>query len=105
MITYSHRIPHLAQNLKKLFLVMVSLYPPSNLEILTLTTQLVGDAFVRELEVSKITLRLVEKTDTKGEEDSDHSLAKLTGPTLPTLQQCLVRIPLLVNLLETLEIC
>ncbi|KKZ61256.1 hypothetical protein EMCG_04129 [[Emmonsia] crescens] len=51
----------------------------------------VGDAFVRELEVSKITLRLVEKTDTKGEEDSDHALAKLTGPTLPTLQQCLYK--------------
>ncbi|EEQ86686.1 hypothetical protein RJZ56_006914 [Blastomyces dermatitidis] len=49
----------------------------------------VGDAFVRELEVSKITLRLVEKTDTKGEEDANHALAKLTGPTLPTLQQCL----------------
>ncbi|OJD12632.1 hypothetical protein AJ78_06804 [Emergomyces pasteurianus Ep9510] len=51
----------------------------------------VGDAFVRELEVSKITLRLVEKTDTKGDEDGDHALAKLTGPTLPTLQQCLYK--------------
>ncbi|OAX81636.1 hypothetical protein ACJ72_04025 [Emergomyces africanus] len=51
----------------------------------------VGDAFVRELEVSKMTLRLVEKTDTKGDEDGDHALAKLTGPTLPTLQQCLYK--------------
>ncbi|PGH12434.1 hypothetical protein AJ79_04270 [Helicocarpus griseus UAMH5409] len=51
----------------------------------------VGDAFVRELEVSKITLRLVEKTDTTGEEEGEHALAKLSGPTLPTLQQCLYK--------------
>ena len=51
-----------------------------------------GDAFVRELEYSKITLRLVEKTDKKGEEEGDHALAKLSGSTLTTLQNCLVRI-------------
>ncbi|KAK2790498.1 hypothetical protein FQN52_005515 [Onygenales sp. PD_12] len=51
----------------------------------------VGDAFVRELEVSKITLRLVEKTDKTGEEEGDHAIAKLSGPTLPTLQQCLYK--------------
>ncbi|KAK2756132.1 hypothetical protein FQN54_005540 [Arachnomyces sp. PD_36] len=51
----------------------------------------IGDAFVRELDASKITLRLVEKTDTKGEEGSDHAIAKLTGPTLPTLKQCLYK--------------
>ncbi|ODH23066.1 hypothetical protein ACO22_05420 [Paracoccidioides brasiliensis] len=51
----------------------------------------VGDAFVRELEVSKITLRLVDKTDTKGEGEGHHALAKLTGPTLSTLQQCLYK--------------
>lgn len=27
----------------------------------------------------------------KGEEDGDHAIAKLTGSTLTTLQQCLVR--------------
>lgn len=58
---------------------------------LSLTFGLVGDAFVRELEFSKVTLRLVEKTDKKGEEDGDHAIAKLTGSTLTTLQQCLVR--------------
>ncbi|KAL2010877.1 hypothetical protein VTN00DRAFT_3595 [Thermoascus crustaceus] len=48
----------------------------------------VGDAFVRELDVSRITLRLVDKTDRKDDKD-DHTIAKLTGDTLPTLQRCL----------------
>lgn len=39
---------------------------------------------MRELEASQITLRLVE-----GDRDDTHVLAKLTGPTLPTLQRCL----------------
>ncbi|KAI1971335.1 Tricalbin-2 [Ophidiomyces ophidiicola] len=52
----------------------------------------VGDAFVRELEFSKITLRLVEKTDKKGgDDDHDHSIARLSGPTLGTLEQCLYK--------------
>ena len=55
-----------------------------------LTIPLVGDAFVRELGVSRITLRLVEKADSKSEESSDHAIAKLTGPTLQTLQHSLV---------------
>jgi Ca2+-dependent lipid-binding protein len=46
---------------------------------------------VRELDVSKITLRLTEKTDNKGKEEHDDVIAKLTGQTLPTLQQCLYR--------------
>ena len=49
-----------------------------------------GDAFVRELDVSKITLRLRAKEDKKGEGDSDATIAKLTGSTLDTLQRCLV---------------
>jgi C2 domain len=51
----------------------------------------IGDAFVRELDVSQITLRLTEKTDKKGEGDPDHVIAKLKGPTLTTLQQCLYK--------------
>lgn len=51
----------------------------------------VGDAFIRELDVSQITLRLTEKTDKKGEGDSDHVIAKLKGLTLTTLQQCLYK--------------
>lgn len=50
-----------------------------------------GDAFVRELEVSQITLRLTEKTDSKGEGDQDHVIARLKGSTLTTLQQCLYK--------------
>ena len=48
-----------------------------------------GDTFVREIEMSKITLRLTQQTDESGKKDEEHVLAKMTGDTLPTLQQCL----------------
>jgi hypothetical protein len=52
----------------------------------------VGDAFVRELDVSRITVRLVEKTDSSGKgTDADHVVAKLQGNTLQTIQQCLYK--------------
>ncbi|KAL8858843.1 MAG: hypothetical protein Q9178_004647 [Gyalolechia marmorata] len=55
----------------------------------------IGDAFVRELDFSKITLRLREKTDKRGEEDTlDTTTAKLTGSTMDTLLRCL---PLLTS--------
>lgn len=47
-----------------------------------------GDAMVRELDLSRITLRLVSETDKKGTDDDDIK-AKLTGPTLDTLKRCL----------------
>ena len=47
---------------------------------------------VRELDVSRITLRLMEKEDRKGgDEASEHIIAKLEGDTLSVLQKCLVR--------------
>lgn len=49
-----------------------------------------GDAFVRELDVSKITVRLTEKQDKKGDNDSESTIAKLQGSTMDTLQRCLV---------------
>ena len=48
-----------------------------------------GDAMVRELDMSRITLRLMEKEDKKGE-GSDNCFAKLVGETLSVLQRCLV---------------
>lgn len=57
-----------------------------------------GDAFVRELDVSRITVRLKEKQDKKGENDSETTLAKLEGSTLETLQRCLVGFPTLRHL-------
>ncbi|KAL4948242.1 C2 domain-containing protein [Aspergillus filifer] len=48
----------------------------------------IGDAFVRELEFSKITLRIVEKLNAKGDDD-EHIVAKLTGDTYSTLQRIL----------------
>ncbi|KKK26384.1 hypothetical protein ARAM_006295 [Aspergillus rambellii] len=61
----------------------------SSQKIRTKATQIedIGDAFVRELEFSKITLRLVEKHNSK--DDDDHTVAKLTGDTLSTLQRIL----------------
>jgi Ca2+-dependent lipid-binding protein len=52
----------------------------------------IGDCFVRELDFSKITLRLREKGDNKGDEkkDNDHTIARLSGNTIDTLKQCLV---------------
>ncbi|KAF2875982.1 hypothetical protein BDV95DRAFT_591385 [Massariosphaeria phaeospora] len=49
----------------------------------------VGDTMVRELDFSKITLRIMEHIDKKGEGDEDHIIAKLTGNTLETLRRCL----------------
>ncbi|KAH8431124.1 putative membrane bound C2 domain protein (vp115) [Aspergillus melleus] len=48
----------------------------------------IGDAFVRELEFSKITLRIVDKNSPKDNSD-EHTIAKLTGDTLSTLQRIL----------------
>jgi hypothetical protein len=54
-----------------------------------LTIHLAGDAMVRELDQSRITLRLVEHIETEGSGSEKHVLAKLSGPTLQTLQRCL----------------
>ena len=48
-----------------------------------------GDAFVRELDFSRITLRLVEKVDKDGDDGDEHVVAKLQGQTLQTLSHCL----------------
>jgi hypothetical protein len=52
---------------------------------------LAGDAIVRELAESRITLRLVEHADKEGKGEEAHVLAKLTGPTLATLERCLYK--------------
>lgn len=50
----------------------------------------VGDTVVRELDFSKITIRLMEHVDNKGDGDEEHVIAKLTGNTIETLRRCLV---------------
>lgn len=50
---------------------------------------LVGDCMVRELDFSKVTIRLRESSKDK-EHDEDDIVAKLTGQTMSTLRQCLV---------------
>ena len=45
---------------------------------------------VRELDLSKMTLRLVEEVDKKGEGKDEHIKAKLQGDTLEVLKRSLV---------------
>ncbi len=47
---------------------------------------------VREIEFSRMTLRLTEDADEKGD-NKDNVIAKLTGNTIDTLRRCLVSIP------------
>lgn len=48
-----------------------------------------GDVMVRELDLSKLTLRLVSTIDQKGQGKDSPIKAKLTGNTLETLRRCL----------------
>ncbi|KAF4637044.1 hypothetical protein G7Y89_g1044 [Cudoniella acicularis] len=63
-------------------------YTSSTIRKRTTTLDEIGDCFVRELDFSKITLRIRDK-DSKGDEKKEHVIAKLTGNTLDTLKQCL----------------
>jgi Ca2+-dependent lipid-binding protein len=49
----------------------------------------IGDCFIRELEFSKLTIKISERTE-KQDDHKEHTLARLTGNTLDTLKQCLV---------------
>jgi len=48
-----------------------------------------GDTVVRELDLSKITLRLVSEVDKKGDDGEEHVEGKLTGNTLEVLRRAL----------------
>lgn len=65
-------------------------YSSATMRSKTTSLNEIGDCFVRELDFSKITLRLRERGESKGDEKKDHTLARLTGNTLDTLKQCLV---------------
>lgn len=49
----------------------------------------IGDCFIRELEFSKLTIKVREKGGKHGDDDKDSTLARLSGNTLDTLKQCL----------------
>ncbi|KAH8890839.1 tricalbin [Thozetella sp. PMI_491] len=49
----------------------------------------IGDCFIRELDFSKLTIKVAERSDKQEEGNKHHTLAKLTGNTLDTLKQCL----------------
>ncbi|KAK1071579.1 Tricalbin-2 [Friedmanniomyces endolithicus] len=58
-----------------------------------------GDTMIRELDLSRITLRLVSNLDKKGEDDLPIK-AKVTGQTLDTLKHCLYK-PQQITLRDT----
>ncbi|KAI9724274.1 MAG: hypothetical protein M1828_003698 [Chrysothrix sp. TS-e1954] len=62
-------------------------YSSSKLRSKQLTINETGDAMIRETDVSRITLRLSEKLDSKGEGKEAHIYAKLTGQTIDVLRQ------------------
>ena len=49
----------------------------------------IGDCFIRELEFSKLTIKVAERSE-KQEDSGKQTLARLSGNTLDTLKQCLV---------------
>lgn len=51
-------------------------------------TCLVGETFIREMQFSQVTLRVVQKND-PNDDSEENVVAKLTGETLPTLQRIL----------------
>ena len=59
---------------------------------------------MRELDVSKITLRLKEKQDKKGDHDDEGTVAKLQGSTLDVLQRCLVSLLISINIRHPLTL-
>jgi Ca2+-dependent lipid-binding protein len=66
-------------------------YSSSTIKHKKATLDEIGDCFVRELDFSKITLRIREKGDSKNDDKPGKDiLAKLTGNTIDTLKQCLV---------------
>ena len=64
-------------------------YSTGKIKTANYTFNEIGDAMVRELDLSRITLRLVTEQDKKGEDDEDDIKAKITGQTLDTLKRCL----------------
>jgi Ca2+-dependent lipid-binding protein len=76
-------------------------YSSSTIRSRKTTLDEIGDCFVRELDFSKLTLRIREKGESKGDDKKDHTIAKLTGNTLDTLKQCLVScVPVLCIFIE-----
>ncbi|KAH7355702.1 hypothetical protein BKA66DRAFT_613362 [Pyrenochaeta sp. MPI-SDFR-AT-0127] len=64
-------------------------YSSAKIKSNNMTFNEVGDTMIRELDFSKITLRIIEHIDKDGDGDEDHVIAKLTGNTIDTLRRCL----------------
>ncbi|KAK0657513.1 C2 domain-containing protein [Cercophora newfieldiana] len=48
-----------------------------------------GDCFIRELDFSKLTIKVCERSDKQEDGGKQHTLARLAGNTFDTLKQCL----------------
>ena len=49
-----------------------------------------GDCFIREIDFSRLTLKIRDRGTDKKEDEKERTLGRLTGNTLDTLKQCLV---------------
>ncbi|EPE09723.1 c2 domain-containing protein [Ophiostoma piceae UAMH 11346] len=64
-------------------------YVSSSARSRTFTFDEMGDCFIRELDFSRLTLKVRERGVEKKDDEKDRTLARLTGNTLDTLKQCL----------------
>lgn len=65
-------------------------YVSSTSRTKTHTFDEIGDCFIRELEFSKLTIKINERSEKQEESGKENTLARLSGNTLDTLKQCLV---------------
>lgn len=64
-------------------------YVSSTSRTKTHTFDEIGDCFIRELEFSKLTIKINERSEKQEDNGKENTLARLSGNTLDTLKQCL----------------
>ncbi|CAK7205058.1 Tricalbin-2 [Sporothrix eucalyptigena] len=64
-------------------------YVSSSARSRSFTFDEMGDCFIRELDFSRLTLKIRDRSADKKEDEKDRTLGRLTGNTLDTLKQCL----------------
>lgn len=65
-------------------------YVSSSARSRSFTFDEMGDCFIRELDFSRLTLKIRDRGGDKKDDEKDRTLGRLTGNTLDTLKQCLV---------------
>ncbi|KAF2481390.1 hypothetical protein BDY17DRAFT_301260 [Neohortaea acidophila] len=84
--TFSHTHTHLEVLMDDM---LYPAYSTAKITSSSYTFNEIGDAMVREIDLSRMTLRLVTKQDQKGGETDEEIKTKITGQTLDSLKRCL----------------